>query len=158
MNIYINTIYDINKYRYNHKKSTHYIILNKYSSTENIEYYIEYIYKHIFKIDFNYNTNEIKMNSCYLYNTLDVLLGFTTNLLNPNIIIKDLIIEEKHYEYTYFNTYSLITNIFNIYSLYKYLLSLKYLKKKNNMQSISHVKKFNCMRNFKIITYIVATL
>jgi len=132
--------------------SSNYIYITKYKN-----YYICYKYtnKYNFSIEQLQIINDrIKYNYCCLFNKQKHLEFIKTG---DNCIDKFIIMDNNYYRYLYSFTYELNQNIFNAYSLYKYLLSLKYLYKYNNMhENISNMKKFNCMKNYKIIIYIVA--
>ena len=138
--------------------SLNYIYIHKYKYND---YYILYRYKnkYNFKIEFNIINHVIKYNCCSLFNKQKCRIEFikTNDNKISRCIDKFIIIGNNYYRYLYSGTYELNQNIFNAYLLYKYLLSLEYITKINNMKkNISKVKKFNCMQNYKIIIYIVA--
>jgi len=133
--------------------SSNYIYINKY---KNRDYYLCYKYtnKYNFSIEFNTINNRINYNYCYLFDKHTYCIEFKN--AGGNKICKSIVMNDRYYTYVYSVTYELIKNTFNVYSLYKYLLSIKYLYKYNNLQYISNIKKFTCMKNYKIIIYITA--
>ncbi len=134
--------------------SLNYIYIHKYKYND---YYILYRYKnkYNFKIEFNIINHIIRYNCCYLYDKQKCRIEFINT--GDNKISRCIVMNDRYYKYIYSVTYKLIKNTYNVYSLYKYLLSLKYLYKYNNMhENISNMKKFNCMKNYKIIIYIAA--
>jgi hypothetical protein len=132
--------------------SLNYIYIHKYKYND---YYILYRYKnkYNFKIEFNIINHVIRYNYCCLYDKQKCRIEFFTSDSGDNKISKFILMNDRYYNYVYSVT---IKNTYNVYSLYKYLLSLKYLYKNNNMKNISNMKKFNCMKNYKIIIYIAA--
>ena len=133
--------------------SSNYIYIHQY---KNNEYYLLYKYKYKFSIEFNIITNSIKFNYCSLYKNPKYCLEIAT--ASNNKISKYIRLGDNFYNYIYNvdSKYELMKNTYNIYLLYKYLLSINYFNKYNNMrENILNTKKFNCMKNYKIIIYIV---
>jgi hypothetical protein len=134
--------------------SSNYIYIHKYKYKNYFLSY-KYINKYKFSIEFNIINDRIKYNYCYLFDKQKHRIEFLNT--GSNDICKTIERGNRYYSYVYSVTYKLIKTTYNVYSLYKYFLSLKYLYKYNNMlKNISKAKKFNCMKNYKIIIYIAA--
>jgi len=139
---------------FNPPDSSNYIYINKYKY-KNYYLYYKYTNKYNFSIELKTINDRINYNFCCLFDTQKYRIEFINT--GDNCIDKFIIMGNNYYRYLYSGTYELNQNIFNAYLLYKYLLSLEYITKINNMKkNISKVKKFNCMQNYKIIIYIVA--
>jgi hypothetical protein len=140
-------------YLINPPDSSNYIYIHKYKY-KNFFLSYKYINKYKFSIEFNTINDIIQYNYCYLFDNQNHRIEFINT--GGNNICKSIKRGDRYYTYVYNVTYKLNKNTYNVYSLYKYLLSLKYDRKINNMlKNISTVKKFTCMKNYKIIIYIV---
>jgi hypothetical protein len=72
------------------------------------------------------------------------------------LIHKQILIRNNMLYFTYFSYIPIDKFLYNIYSLYKYLLLLCYNNKTypNTYNILISKKKFNCMRNYKMCCYI----
>jgi len=166
MSLYINTKEISNEMEYDHNGSrnnksikTNYLIINKI--------YKDYKYFKIlgryknFSFEMKYYNNIFNYTIAYLNQLCNYHICFFSSLstnISEEIKVKNII---RVINYNNINT--IVKYNFNIYSLYKYLLSLYYYSKyysKNNRKyyTLVDLKTFNCMRYYKNIIYIVAAV
>ena len=151
------TFFDINSVETNFiciikrkSKKYKYILICKYNC------------KYIKTLGFNMTFSKYSYfeNNAYLYDKGKYCIYFYS--LGKDYIQKQIGINNCFYERGYLYTYNITKYLYNIYSLYKYLLSLyssNYKSYTNNYTNrnfrILQIKKFNCMRYYKLYKYII---
>jgi len=164
--IYHNNIYNISSYENN------YIVIVNYKHFTNYDMICKY--KDLL-LEFNIIKNKVYHHKCYLKKVHNSHIGFYHDgiafykeiILNKNDYSNPYVngcknmylyysnIDKCKYMYLYYS--KIDTSYFNIYSLFKYLLSLCFYCKNYDNNNYVKIKKFNCMRYHKNIIYIITS-
>jgi len=140
-----------------------YILISTYITLKN-EYEINCKYKSLL-FQMYFFTHLVKYSEAYLQKLDNHYIYFYND--NNTIIHKELQINYDNMIYSYKSNIPIMKYLYNIYSLYKYLLLLKYYSKHYefhldldldyniNTNKISRKKFLNCMRLYKNILYIL---